>query len=111
MVSIWANNEGRACDGPAVAAVELETASVWNKYKPKNGFKLTGFAVDDDGGQGRKVIQFPAVVGYKGGLYYQYFKSSLVYAKVSERGRGPDVIYGFRQLGTRPGMWAFLDVW
>ena len=108
-ISIWANNDGRACDGPAVSTVEVKSTAGWEKYKPKPGVKLSGFAVDESEWMAQKEVLFPNIVGYKGGLYYEYMTKSLVYAKVSQAGKGPNIIYGFSQAGVGAGKWAFLS--
>lgn len=46
---------------------------------------------------GGREVRYPSTVTYQGGLYYEYLGGSLVYARVSYWGEGPNVIYGMRQ--------------
>lgn len=46
---------------------------------------------------GQREVLYPSTVTYQGGLYYEYLGGSLVYARVSYWGEGPNVIYGMRQ--------------
>lgn len=63
---------------------------------------------------GQREVLYPSTVTYQGGLYYEYLGGSLVYARVSYWGEGPNVIYGMRQgkvggrlrgRGTGRGRW------
>ncbi|KAL8716777.1 MAG: hypothetical protein Q9181_008391, partial [Wetmoreana brouardii] len=105
-VFIWA---GRSldCAGPPLTRLELSPSIKWQKWAPKTGIKVTGFAIDvgaAGGGGGRgeeeKAVVYPREVTYMGGLYYEYMAGSLVYAKVSQPGEGPNIIYGMRQEGV-----------
>jgi len=46
---------------------------------------------------GEREVRCPSTVTYQGGLYYEYLGGSLVYARVSYWGEGPNIIYGMRQ--------------
>ena len=69
-------------------------------FKPYAGMRISGVTID---GSREMKLLFPSVISYKGGLYYEYLSGSMVYAKVSQPGDGPNTIYGMKQrLGMRP---------
>ncbi|KAL8705436.1 MAG: hypothetical protein Q9201_001460 [Fulgogasparrea decipioides] len=102
-VFIWAGTS-LDCAGPPLTRLELKASIKWQKWAPKTGVKITGFAIDvgaASGEGGREEVEntvvYPREVMYMGGLYYEYMAGSLVYAKVSQPGDGPNIIYGMRQ--------------
>ncbi len=92
-INIWTQ---RDCDGPAVARVPLSpTSKGGGSWDVRAGVRVSGVGISGEVGQ-REVL-YPSTVTYQGGLYYEYLGGSLVYARVSYWGEGPNVIYGMRQ--------------
>jgi len=87
----------RDCDGPAVARVPLAPASQGGaSWDVKAGVRVSGVGIDEEA-VGKREVRYPSSVKYQGGLYYEYQGGSLVYARVSYWGEGPNTIYGMRQ--------------
>ncbi|KAL8661316.1 MAG: hypothetical protein Q9202_005681 [Teloschistes flavicans] len=100
---IWAGTDSYDCAGKPVTRVELQSTSRWQRWAPKTGVRVTGFATESGRGgpqsmQEEKVVTYPKEISYKGGLYYEYLTGSLTYVKVSFPGEGPNIIYGLRQV-------------
>lgn len=92
-INIWTQ---RNCDGPAVARVPIQPASQGGgSWDVKAGVRVSGVGIS---GEFRKrEVRYPSTLTYQGGLYYEYLDGSLVYAKVSHWGDGPNTMYGMRQ--------------
>ena len=106
-IAIWASNSARVrnCEGPPAAILPLEPGKGWNKFAPKTGWRISGFAVNDASrAEDEREVWFPSVVEYRDGLYYEYMEGKLVYAKVSLWGEGPNIIYGLRQESAAIGV-------
>ncbi|KAL9578200.1 MAG: hypothetical protein Q9212_005869 [Teloschistes hypoglaucus] len=101
-VFIWAGTDNYDCAGKPVTRLDLQSTARWQKWAPKRGVRVTGFAMESGRGQQsiekEKVVTYPKEITYKGGLYYEYLTGSLTYAKVSFPGDGPNIIYGVRQV-------------
>lgn len=92
-INIWTQ---RNCDGPAIARVPIKPASQGGgSWDVKAGVRVSGVGIS--GKVGEREVRYPSTMTYHGGLYYEYLGGSLVYARVSYWGEGPDTIYGMRQ--------------
>ncbi|KAL8768033.1 MAG: hypothetical protein Q9194_005819 [Teloschistes cf. exilis] len=99
---IWAGTNNYDCAGKPVTRLDFQSTTRWQKWAPKTGVIVTGFAIESGRGQQsieeEKVVTYPKEISYKGGLYYEYLTGSLTYVKVSFPGDGPNIIYGLRQV-------------
>lgn len=82
------------CDGDVAAEFRFRSVGPGKSFKPYAGMRISGVTID---GAKEMELLYPTVISYKGGLYYEYMTRSLVYAKVSHPGDGPNIIYGMDQ--------------
>jgi len=93
-INVWTQ---RDCDGPAVAQVPLTPASQGGgSWDVKTGVRVSGVGINE-GAVRKREVRYPSTMTYQGGLYYEYIGGSLVYARVSYWGEGPNIFYGMRQ--------------
>lgn len=99
-INVWTK---RDCVGHEAAQVPLVPGRRGsNSYDVKEGVRVSGVGTTE--AQEEREVIYPSSMTYQGGLYYEYLGGSLVYAKVSLWGEGPNIIYGMRQ--TRWGIAA-----
>ena len=86
------------CEGKVSIEFRVEAAARGKSFSPGHSVRVNGVTIDR---APEMEVLYPNVVTYKGGLYYEYIGGSLIYAKVSQPGEGPNIIYGLDQT---PGM-------
>ena len=82
------------CEGDVAAEFRFRSVGPGKVFKPYAGMRISGVTID---GSKEMELLYPTVISYRGGLYYEYLTRSLVYAKVSHPGDGPNIIYGMDQ--------------
>lgn len=89
----WAHSPS-PCEGDVAAEFRLPSSGPGRVFRPNQWIRISGVIIH---GSTETKPLYPSTISYKGGLYYEYLRGSLTYAKVSDQGDGPYTIYGMDQ--------------